>query len=171
VSRLASLSPAALAAMFSPDADKTLVTLLTLTGAGIATPVRLADHYTQRIGETDDEVLYGVASRGEDYIFLPFQITLPAEEQAAAPRCRIVLHDVTRSLIPQLRTITSAPSVLVELVLSSAPDTVEVSFGGFSLGGISYDAGTISAELAVESLAIEPFPAHTFTPGYFPGLF
>lgn len=171
MSRLASLSPAALAAMFSPDADKTLITLLTVTGAGIATPVRLADHYLQRISETDDEVLYGVVSNGNNFIFLPFQITLPQEEQAAVPRCRITLHDVTRYLIPQLRTITSAPSVQVDLVLNSAPNTIEVSFGSFLMGGISYDAGSINADLTVESLATEPFPAHTFTPGYFPGLF
>lgn len=171
MSRLASLSPAALRAMFSPDADDTLITLLTITGPGIATPIRLADGYTQRVSETADDEVYGVPSRGSNYLFLPLQITLPTEEQGAAPRCSITIHDVTRVLLPAVRTISSAPNVLLELVLSSAPDVVEASFAGFKMAGISYNADTISAELTVESLAVEPFPAHSFTPAYFPGLF
>jgi hypothetical protein len=171
LSRLASLSPAALKAMFSPDADDTLITLLTITGTGVASPVRIADGYTQRISETADEVIYGVPSRSNDYLFLPFKISLPTEEQAAAPRCTITINDVTRQLLPIIRQLNSAPDVLIELVLSSAPNVVEASFPGFKMGAISYTADSISAELTVESLATEPFPQHTFTPAYFPGLF
>lgn len=171
MSRLASLSPAALAAMFSADADSNLIALLTITGAGIDEPVRLADGYTKRVSETADEVIYGVTSRSNDYLFLPFNLTLPTEESDAAPRCQITIQDVTRQLTPVIRTINNAPSVLIELVLSSSPDIVEASFPGFLMSSISYNANVITAELTVESLAIEPFPAHTFTPSYFPGLF
>ena len=171
MSRLATLSPAALRAMFSPDADDTLITLLTFSGTGIVTPIRLADGYTQRISETADEVVYGVRSRAQDYIFLPLQITLPTEEQAAAPRCQISIADVTRQLIPVIRQISAPPSVLLELVLASTPATVEASFSGLKLGAITYNADTITGELTVESLAAEPFPQHAFTPSYFPGLF
>ena len=170
MSRLASLSPAALKAMFSPDADSTLLTLLTISGDGI-TAQRLADGYTQRLSETADDVLYGVVSRSQNYIFLPFEITLPAESQDTVPSIRVTFHDITRHLIPILRTITTALDVKIELVLSNTPDVVEVEFPGFMLGGITYNKDTITAELSVESLAAEPFPAHTFTPSYFPGLF
>lgn len=165
------LSAAALRSMFAQDADTTLITLLTITGTGIATPIRLCDNYTQRISETDEEILYGVVSRSNNYYFLPFEITLPSEQVDSAPRATIKIYDVTRYLIPSIRTLTSAPSVLLELVLSSSPSTVEVSFPGFLLGAINYNADSITAELAVETLTIEPFPAHTFTPSYFPGLF
>lgn len=171
MSRLSSLSPAALRAMFSPDADDTLITLLTISGAGIDTPIRIADGYTQRISETDDEVVYGVVSRSNNYIFLPVELSLPTDEQEAAPRCSITIHDVSRQLTPIIRSINSAPSVNIELVLSSSPNTVEASFPGFLMGGISYNANTVTAELTVENLSMEPFPAHTFTPSYFPGLF
>ena len=170
MSRLASLSPAALKAMFSPDGDDTLIALVTFTGGGIVGAIRLADGYTQRISETADEVVYGVVSRSQNYTFLPFALTLPTEEDAA-PRCRIVINDVTRQLVPAIRALSGPPTVTIELVLASAPDTVEVSFGGFLLGGISYDADSISGTLTVESLAVEPFPQHAFTPSYFPGLF
>jgi hypothetical protein len=59
----------------------------------------------------------------------------------------------------------------IELVLASSPDVVEVSFPGFLMSGISYNANQVTAELSVETLTLEPFPANTFTPSYFPGLF
>lgn len=48
MSRLSSLSPAALKAMFSADADDTLLCLMTITGTGIAAPMRISDGYTHR---------------------------------------------------------------------------------------------------------------------------
>lgn len=166
-----SFNPAALRALFSQDADESLICLLTITGPDLDAPIRLSDNYLQRLSETAEDVLYGVVSRGEEYTFLPLQITLPGEDDASAPRFGITIHDVTRILLPTLRGIQSALSVTLELVLSSSPDTVEASFPGFLMSSISYDANTISAELTVESLAIEPFPSHTFTPAHFPGLF
>lgn len=157
--------------MFSPDADATLITLLTFTGAGITEPIRIADNYTGRISETDDDIMYGVSSRGNDFMFLPLEISLPTEEVTGNPRCSITIHDVTRFLMPSIRSINTAPNVLVELVLSSTPDTLEASFLGFKMVSVNYNANTITAELAIESMATEPFPQHSFTPAYFPGLF
>lgn len=171
MSRLASLSPAAIKAMFSPDSDDTLAILLTITGGGIPTPIRLSDNYTGRISVTDEEVIYGITSRSQNYQFIPFNLTLPTEEAGAAPRCNITINDVTQILLPAIRELTSAPDVLIELVLTKSPNTVEASFPGFKLSSVSYNADTISGTLSVAQLAFEPFPAHTFTPSYFPGLF
>lgn len=171
MSRLSTLSANALRTMFSPDADDTLITLITITGEGIASPIRIADNFTKRLSETDDEIIYGVTSNGNDYIFLPFSFTLPTEEIGSAPRCNITIHDVTRYLTPVIRSISTAPTVNIQLVLSATPNTVEASFPNFLMGGINYNANTINAELTVTSLSSEPFPAHTFTPSYFPGLF
>jgi hypothetical protein len=169
VSRLTTLSPAALKALFSPDADDTLIALLTITGG--AETIRLADGYTQRLSETADEVLYGVVSRSQNYIFLPFQLSLPTEEQQAAPRCSITISDVTRYLTPVIRQMTTSLSVTIELVLRSTPNTVEVTLPNFLMGAVQYNKDQVTAELSVEVLTAEPFPAHTVTPSYFPGLF
>lgn len=170
MSRLASMSPAALRAVFSPDADDNLIVLLTFSGAGLSTPVRISDGYTTRLSESATDILYGVRSRGNDFIFLPINISLPTEEEAA-PRCKISISDVTRRLLPVVRTITGALTVTIEIVLASNPDVVEVSYGNFLMSAISYSADTITGELTVDALGSEPFPAHQFTPSYFPGLF
>lgn len=205
MSRLGTLSPAARRAMFSPDADDDLITLLTIDGVGIAQPVRLADNYLLKFEyltaasmtvtdiETnadwaytyapDDAVLkeavntdrhnalYGVRSSGIYYLFIPFNPTLPSEENGQAPRASLTVHDVTRQVLPIIRSINSAPTVDMELVLTSSPDVLEMSFPGFLLGGITYTADSVTGELTVESDAVEPFPAYLFTPNYFPGLF
>lgn len=176
MSRLGSLSSNAIATLFAQESSNTLITLLTITGTGIATPVRLADNYLTRLSETSEEVIYGVQSNlggatTYDFVFLPFGISLPTEEYSAAPRCTITLNDVTRYLLPTIRSISTAPSVQIDLVLASSPNVVEISFGSFLLGNINYNADTITADLTVESLSVEPFPQHTFNPSYFPGLF
>ncbi len=167
------LSTAARAALFAQESDNTLVTLLTFTGTGISPPIRLCDNFDHRIsaGINDEEIVYGITSRSNNYIYLPFQITLPSEEAQSVPRAQLRIDDVTRYLIPTIRSISSPPSLLIELVLKTTPDVVEASFSGLQLGSIGYDANTVTADLSLPSLTLEPFPAGTFTPSYFPGMF
>jgi hypothetical protein len=169
------MSPAAIKAVFSPDSDADLILLLTVYNPADPSEVvlRIADGYTGRITalETPDEVVYGVRSRGQDFIFLPMEISLPSEEEAQAPRCSLVLNDVSRYAIPIVRTITGPPKILMELVLSTSPDVVETSFAGFYINSFTYNAESVSGELAMIDYEREPFPQHSFSPAYFPGMF
>lgn len=172
MSRLTSLSPAAIRAMFSPDSDDSLISLITIYYPNSDTvAVRLCDNYTQRISETDDEVYYGVQSRGEDFIFVPVQLTLPSEEDNTAPRCSLVINDVTQYITPLIREIDGPPKVLLELVLANSPDTVEAYFADFYITNISYNRDSVNCELSMNDYQVEPFPCYTFTPRFFPGLF
>jgi len=171
MSRLSSLTSAAISALLSQESSNTFITLITISGTGISPAIRLADNYTQRISETSQEITYGVESRSQDYLFLPFNLTLPIEDANQAPTCNLTINDVTRYLIPTIRNISAPPTATIELVLKSDPDTVEISFPSFLISGISYNADSVTATLTLGSLAQEPFPAHTFTPAYFPGLF
>lgn len=173
MSRLTTMSPDAIRAIFSPEADSDLLFLLTIYDPSSPTIVvaRLADGFTKRISETADEVVYGVTSRSQDFVFLPMEISLPTEDEAQAPRCSIVLRDVTRYVIPIVRTIVGPPTVKMELVLSKTPDTVEASFTGFYISNFSYNADSVTADLSMIDYEREPFPMHSFTPAYFPGMF
>lgn len=172
-------TPEALKAMFGTETDSDFIILLTITSddtseaTGIPEPIRLCDGYTGRINSltTDEEVVYGVTSRGLNYLFLPLQITLPTEEDTQAPRCTIVINDVTRYLTPIIRKIRSSLNVKLEIVLSTQPDTVQVYFDGFTITGITYNKDTVTADLSMTELEQEPFPVYKFTPQYFPGLF
>lgn len=185
MSRLSTMSQAAIAALFKPDSKETLITLLTIYDPNNENNVlvRLADNYLQRI-ETltsldlsdlpttgDEDVIYGVVSNNLSYIFMPMQITLPSEEQNTAPRASIVLNDVTRYVVPIIRTISGPPKIKLELVLTSSPDIVEISFDKLYMSSITYNADQVTAELSMIDFATEPFPAYQFTPAHFPGLF
>jgi hypothetical protein len=169
-------SAAAVQQFFAQDATDPLILLLTITAPNDvpgSDVIRFANTYTQRLTslEVDESfTVYGVVSRGNDFIFLPMEIELPSQDDAA-PRARITLHDVTREAMPLIRSVTSAPSVLLELVLASAPNTVELAFGGLTLSQISYTRDSITADIVADNLALEPFPQHTFVPANFPGLF
>lgn len=173
MSRLTSMSQEAIRAVFSPDADSDLIFLLTIYDPADGTTVvaRLADNFTTRISETAEDILYGVVSRGQNFIFLPIEITLPSEDEAQAPRCSLTLRDVTRQVMPMIRALSGPPKVKLEIVLSKTPDTVEASFSGFYISNITYNTETITADLSMIDYEREPFPMHSFTPAYFPGIF
>lgn len=171
MSRLASLSSNAISTLLAQESTNPVITLLTISGTGIATPVRLCDQFLTRLSETDTDVVYGLTSNSNEFYYLPFNISLPTEEFASAPRCVLTLQDVTRYLIPTIRNISTPPSVQIDIILASAPNTIEITFGSFTMTNIRYNAQTITADLMIEMLEIEPFPAHSFTPNYFPGLF
>lgn len=177
MSRLTSMSPQAIRAVFSQEMDSELIFLLTMYDPITGLPVvRLADNFTQRLVaapyiETDTEVYYGVVSRTDQFLFLPMDLSLPSEEEAQAPRCSLTLRDVTRYVTPIIRTISGPPKVKMELVLSKTPDTVEASFVGFYINSFTYNADTVTAELSMIDYEREPFPMHAFTAPYFPGLF
>ena len=172
MSRLTSMSPAALKAVFSPDSDSDLITLITFydgtTGSELA---KICDGYTERISETADEVIYGVISRTKSYTFLPVQVTLPTEDEAQSPRCTLNIYDVTRYLTPIIRSLTAPPRVKLELVLNSTPNTVELSFDYLYITSITYNKDAVNCELTMINLEREPFPVHVMSPTYFPGLF
>lgn len=193
MSRLSTLSASALKAMFSTESDAALITLITIYDPtdpkGELVAARLSDNYIDELNTTtplglvdfpgdvvnvvttDDDLVYGVISRNTNFIFVPVEITLPSEEDNTAPKCSLVIHDVTRYLTPIIRDISSPPRVLIELVLTSTPDVVEATFSGFYISNITYNADTVTCELAMTDYAVEPFPCYTFTPQYFPGIF
>lgn len=172
MSRLTTMSPAAIKAVFSTESTDDLILLLTIYDPDDQSVVaRLCDNFTKRISETESEVVYGVTSNNNDFIYLPLEITLPTEEEAQAPRCSVTIHDVTRYLTPIIRELSGPPKVTLQLVLSSTPNTIEASFSGFYISNITYNKDTVTADLSMIDYEREPFPMHSFTPAYFPGLF
>jgi len=175
MSRLTTLSPNAIKAMFSQETDEQLITLVTITDPTQPNqPVRLANGFTGRLASltTDEEVVYGVTSRGQDYVYLPLDITLPNEDESGIGDCSLVFNYVTQEAVELIRAnLTTATPVVIELILSGSPDTVEAEFTGFYVVNATYNAQAITLALSAINYNREPFPSYTFTPKYFPGLF
>jgi len=146
------------------------ILLLTFTHASLTTPIRLSSDPTQQIS-LDADVVYGTVSRGNTYYFLPFNWVPPEDGDEAPPVLKLRIANFTPQMIALLRSISDPPLVTGEIVGSSTPDTVEMTFPNFDLIGMNYDDATIELSLAIDSLVNIPVPAGSFTPNAFGGLF
>lgn len=170
------------AAAFASQTGEVLVTLLTISHDSLEDgPLRLSSDPTVRLdllgsegseGEASGgQPRYGTVSRGETYSFLPFRVTLPDESDDAPPAVRLEVDNVSRELVPLLRSTSTPAEVQVEILLASDLDTVEVAFPVLQVAEVDYDADRVTINLVVDYLAAEPFPAGSFDPSGFPGLF
>lgn len=153
------VTQAFLRAVRARETEEVFLLLLTLNHADLAQPIRVVDN-------TQD-----VVSGGNAFVAYPFEIDLPEDTGERPARARIRIDNVDRQLVATLRSAATPPAVTIEVVMASAPDTVEASFAGMSLVEAGYDVLTITGELTFEDVLNEPFPGVYFTPANFPGMF
>jgi hypothetical protein len=115
--------------------------------------------------------VYGTISRGQAFIFFPFELTLPQDQAESVPKMKVTVENVSAEIGWWLRKSTEKPAVTVEVVSSGDPDTPVASFPDFELSAFRGGSMTVEADLTLSNLEREPFPAGTFNPTHFPGLF
>ena len=163
------LSPGFLAGLYAQESDEIVICLLTVTHDDLGEPIYLSSDPTERI--SDDPLIYGTSSRGNEYLFLPFEFTLPDDKSDSPPRVQLSMDNTDRSLVSLLRSIATPADITVEIVLASDLDEVEMRLPALQLSDVTMDESKISATLVADGLVNEPHPAGQFTPGSFPGLF
>jgi hypothetical protein len=146
-------------AVFAEETEEAFLILLTIDHTDLSAPIRVVDN------------MQDITSRGDLFVGFPFEIALPSDTDDGPPRARLRIDNVDQSIVQALRSISSAPSVHMELVRASDPDTVEADFPDFELKVGRYDVLTVEGELGQESYLAEPYPAGRFDPARFPGLF
>lgn len=156
-------------AMYAQETGANLVTLLTITHPQLATPLYLSSDNTAIFSYTP--LRSGTISRGLVFDFFPFSVILPDDKDESPPSAKLVIDNVGRELIPLLRSTDYPATVKIEQVLASAPNVVEILYPELDLVGMEYDSTTITLTLEINALLTEPFPAGTFNPADFPGLF
>jgi hypothetical protein len=152
------LSTLAKQAIYAQETGEVFLLLLTISGSGLTT-IRV-------VNNTQD-----VVSGGNTYLGFPFDITLADEDELRPPRMRLRIDNVDRQIVQALRSLTVTPTIQLDVVLASQPNTIEASFPGFTLRDASYDALVVEGDLLLEDVLNEPFPQHAFTPQHFPAVF
>jgi hypothetical protein len=152
------LSPAARRSANAAQTDEVWLVLLTIAHPALNEPLRFVNNFAS------------IESRGELFVAFPFEIELPGEDAEGQTDARIRIDNIDRQIVRALREIASPPSVLLEVVLASQPDTVEASFDGLVLRDAGYDALVVTATLKFEQIVLEPVTVQ-MTPSRFPGLF
>jgi hypothetical protein len=156
---MTNLSSTAIQALFAAETDEVFVVLITISHPELSTLLRVC---SDAINTT---------SRSNVFYAYPFDIALPSDEEGAPPQAQITIDNVSQEITNAIRAISSPADFLLEVVRAAAPDTVEVSWRNFKLRNIKGDAAQISGDLTVDDTTREPFPAYTFSPSEFPGLF
>lgn len=156
-------------AMHAQQTDVVPIVLLLIEHPDLDAPIRLSSDPTTRL--QDSPPIYGTVSQGETWQFVPFQLIWPDEKEEAPPTQKLQIENIDRELIPLLRNTLEPALVQAFIVLSSDLDVVEIEGSPFELTNADYDATAITMTLNIDALAVEPFPAGSFTPAAFPGLF
>lgn len=167
------LSPRMVAAMMQPETEDTDIALITITHPSWSEILRFSTHQTTWLynDETSGEPVYGTVSRGETYLYIPLQATLPNSSDEEAPTGKIILCNVQRLVTPYLKmTSGTYPRLTLEIVNSATPDTVEKSYPELDLGDTNWNELTVEVQLKNNIASQEPCPWLRFSPAYFPNL-
>lgn len=161
------LSEAARRSINAQQSDETWIMLLTLDHPNFTEPARFA---SDGLIMLPDAGVRGVVSRTNEFVYLPFNVTLPTQDTTTA-RAQISIDNVDRRIVNYVRQADSALRITMEVILASNPDNVEVEAPDFRLERALYNSLTVSGEISVEYFDLEPFPSGNFTPSQFQGMF
>lgn len=156
------------AAVNAQQTEEVFIILLTIDHPDFTDPIRLANDPFQDLPVAG---VPGVESRGEEYVYLPFTISLPSQDDTGIGKASLSIDNISRELLAAVKTTTSDVSLIIEVVLSSDVDNVEISSPNFKLERIKYDALTITADVSLDYFELEPYPSGRFTPSDWPGIF
>jgi len=152
------VSPAFKAAVFAQETSEAFLVLLTIDHDDFVEPLRFTSNGVDTV------------SNGDTFLAFPFRFIPPSDDDSDQ-QAKLEIDNVDRRIVEAIRRLSSPPTISVNLVRESAPDTIEVEFPEFLLQGVKYDRLVVSGTLSVESLDNDPIPAHSFMPSFFPGLF
>lgn len=160
-------------AAFAQETGRVPICLITLSHTDLLDDIRISTDPTQElVGLTTDlEKVYGTVSNSENYIYLPVRIKLPDETEDGPGEMRLEIDNIHRAYTETIRSVFTPVTCQIDIVMDNALDTIDASWPEFQLKNIRYDATIITGTLVVEILVNEPFPAGTFVPSHFPGIF
>jgi len=156
---LSQLSLTALQAALAQETSQVFLICLTISHAELSLPIRLVNNSA------------GIARAVGAFTGFPFEIALPDQRDDQLPQVELVIDNVDRRISDAIRGLSSPPTLTLEVVLASSPDTIESGPHTLTLLDAGYDAQSVRGRLGFEDVLNEPFPKDSFTPKDFPGLF
>lgn len=153
------LSAPAMSALMAQVTDEAFLVLITFTHVPTSETYRC-------VLNTED-----IVSNGETFTATYFEFTLPETSDRAPQGCQIAVDNVDQRLVGLLRSITEPLQVLVQLVLASSPDTIEMELPDLVLREADWDSSKITGTLVSEDPLNQKFPGNIYDPRTFQGIF
>lgn len=152
------LSNDLLAQLFFQESDDPFLMLVTLTHSSFGV-LRFVNN------------MEAITSRTNEYLPFPMKVTLPTDDGESLREVVMEFDNVSLELIDELRTITDYIDVVIEMVLASAPDNVEIELGELKIKDVSYNQSTVRARLFMDDFLNTEMTGEKYTPTLFPGIF
>ena len=157
-------------AAYRPSTSQVPVMLLKIEHANLVDPIRLStDNKDSFVFE--GETVRGTISNGQNFVFMPMQITWPDDGEEAITQARIQIDNVHRDILLAVREMDEAPQVTLQVVLAASPDTIEAEAANMLFQDVDGDVLSVSAVLTRRHFFGEPYPGISMLPGNFPGMF
>lgn len=153
------LSTAALEAIYSQETNQVFLVLLEIDHADMTTPIRVVNNHQ------------AISSNGQTYVPYAFEFDPPDEREDVTTNAELIIDNIDRSIVALIRSLTTAPTVTVSIVLADSPDTIEAGPLEFKLKNVSYNVETVSGDLVYNDIDTINIPGDVFNPEDFGGLF
>jgi len=145
-------------AVLSQETTEVYLILLTISSDDLSYDLRFVNNYEN------------IDSGGETFQAFPFQIALPHDEERRLPSVKIIIDNVSREIIDEIRILTTPPTVQMDIILASDPDTIEDGPYILTLREVSWNRLSISGRLQGDDILNQKY-GEQFTPQNAPGLF
>lgn len=185
-----SLPAAVLPNLLAPETDEAYIVLLDIdhdtgtikicnnsvnldpTGSSTTywTQVSGGGHWDLADGSGYDWKLQGLSPSSETYNAVPFTIVLPHEIEGQMSEASLILDNVSRFLVDEIRSQENPLEVTITVIQASDYEVL-VTYPPFEAKDLTYDAVSITMKLSLENFLGEPFPEGVFSGKDFPGLF
>ena len=154
-----SLSTTAKQAIFAQETSEVFLMLLTINHSDLGSPIYV-------VSNTED-----VLSNGNTFLGYPFYFELPGEDAESLSQVNLTITNVDKLLVAGVRSIATPLDVKLQVVLASDPTVIEAGDFDMKMRDVRYDAFTLTGRCNFNDLLNEPYPAGTYTPADYPGLF
>lgn len=151
------MSTSAVQALMAQETDAVFLILLTIEHESLAVPIRVVNNNVN------------IVSRGNTYQAFAFDITLPNDDDGL-PVAKLTMDNIGLELIKTIRSIKSNPTVTIEIILASSPDTVELAVYDMTLKSVQFNAYTVSGDLVVEDILNQPLHGSMIDSSQYRGL-
>jgi len=152
------LSPELVYQLLSQESNDPFLTLITLTHDSFST-IRL-------VNNTKD-----VVSRTNTFTAFPFKIRFPVDDGETVREFSINFDNISLDLVDEIRSVTSPISIVIELILASMPDDVQITQDNLEIQTIQMNKQSISAKIIVDDFLNVEMTGEKYEPSNFPGLF
>jgi Domain of unknown function (DUF1833) len=153
------LSTAALEAIYSQETNQVFLVLLTIDHVDLTLPIRVVNNHQ------------AITSNSQTYVPYAFEFDPPDEREGVITSAKLIIDNIDRSIVSIIRSLLTAPTVSVSIVLADSPDTIEAGPLEFQLKNVSYNVETVSGDLIYNDIETINIPGDTFNPADFGGLF